>query len=951
MRIIALCLSLISWCVCLAQEPSHYFFGDDELTTVNIYDIIQDHDRNYWFATDEGLIKYDGYEYEHIRTTDMKSQSVFNLRMNSKGHIFCNNLNNQVFRIQNSKMELYYTIPEKDRHHNTFLEIDGDDQVIIQAQGLTIIEESGETRNIKHQLLDRNSRISMHLLSDGTCLSTSFSDLFIVKNDESQKCVIRTDIETNDRLALSAWLSNENGIYAIDQTSASLFKLDTLRNHFQFIRTIDESLKGSAIRIYQSKGCYWVVGNKNGAYVFDLNWKPLYNGELILRNQFISDVYTDAENSTVLGTFGDGLMIIPDMDAVNVAIPTGELKQLCAKGDTIIFMGNSNGEVYQYNLITQNISLLYRSDKQKPIEYMAYWHKHDILFFTSTTGYMQYDFKDSVSPLTEHKNALKDMAFHDEYALAALNKGVQRLLVVGDSIVAERFHVLQGRAYGVSVNKEHNVSYALMSSGLQALSKNGEELLLYNEEPIFASAAISRHEFDYISTHHDGILVLKDRKVVDQIDMETPALKLKLFDDNIYALSGNDIHKYDGNAFITIESIATENKSQIQDFIVLNDRYYLAINNVLISYSANFQNTDSEVEIRGVRTLVNGVDNTNQSLNHDQNEIGFIINAPTLRYQKHAQYLYRLEGYESSWQTATYDDNSIVYKKLPPGDYTMHIKTINGQVEGSEWIYKFTIKTPYYQTTWFYLLIVFTLIIVISSIYFFRIKQLQKKSAVLIEQQKMQTDLLEMELKALRSQMNPHFIFNSLNSIQSLVLKEDIDNSYDYLVLFAKLVRATLNYSDLSFIPINEEVDFLETYLSLEKLRFREEFSFSIDYTGEDYVDVPPLVIQPFIENAIVHGLMHKTGDKRVEIKIQLKEQLLVSIVDNGVGRKKSKEINVRRNAEHKSFAMKAINQRLNLLNKHLDTEEGAYEITDLYDDNQAIGTKVVLTLPVKFRF
>ncbi|QKX06944.1 histidine kinase [Aquimarina sp. TRL1] len=209
-------------------------------------------------------------------------------------------------------------------------------------------------------------------------------------------------------------------------------------------------------------------------------------------------------------------------------------------------------------------------------------------------------------------------------------------------------------------------------------------------------------------------------------------------------------------------------------------------------------------------------------------------------------------------------------------------------------------------------------------------------------------ELAFLQLKSLRSQMNPHFIFNSLNSIQDLVLQQDTEASYDYIVLFAQLVRNTLHYSNESFISIEKEIEFLEVYLELEKLRFGELLSYDITFTQESQeVEIPSLLIQPFVENALIHGLFHKKGNKKLHVHFELTTQLKCFITDNGVGRTKAKKIQKRQGAKtYTSFALEAIKKRLHLLQDQYGDTIG-YTIIDLYDDKQqAIGTKVEVILP-----
>ena len=232
----------------------------------------------------------------------------------------------------------------------------------------------------------------------------------------------------------------------------------------------------------------------------------------------------------------------------------------------------------------------------------------------------------------------------------------------------------------------------------------------------------------------------------------------------------------------------------------------------------------------------------------------------------------------------------------------------------------------------------------INTGYLIRIRSIRRKNEVRIAQQQAKSDLMELELKAIRSQMNPHFIFNCLNSIQDLILNEKTDASYDYIVLFAQLVRNTLNYSNQDFIPFEKELEFLNIYLRLEKLRFKDDFEYVIESNGVADVKIPSLLVQPFIENALVHGLLHKIGLKKLKVTFSLNEELICVIEDNGIGVEKSKAIKARQGG-HTSFAMAAIQKRLELL-KQQGFDEAAYTLEDLGQAGNSEGTRVILTIP-----
>ena len=253
--------------------------------------------------------------------------------------------------------------------------------------------------------------------------------------------------------------------------------------------------------------------------------------------------------------------------------------------------------------------------------------------------------------------------------------------------------------------------------------------------------------------------------------------------------------------------------------------------------------------------------------------------------------------------------------------------------------------------------IIIAVLILLSAMFLIgRLRVRKKMELITLEFQETQKRLevekqyKESELKALKSQMNPHFIFNSLNSIQDLILQQNTDSSYDYIVLFAQLVRNTLNYSSKNFIAIEKEIEFLEVYLQLEKLRFEDDFIYTIKHTNTEGLSVPSLMVQPFIENALLHGLLHKAGKKRLTIDFTFTDHLLCTITDNGIGRKGAKKIQERQGNSHESFALEAIQQRLEILKEQYGAEVG-YEVFDLYEDQTPVGTKVEIKMPYQKQY
>jgi LytS/YehU family sensor histidine kinase len=208
--------------------------------------------------------------------------------------------------------------------------------------------------------------------------------------------------------------------------------------------------------------------------------------------------------------------------------------------------------------------------------------------------------------------------------------------------------------------------------------------------------------------------------------------------------------------------------------------------------------------------------------------------------------------------------------------------------------------------------------------------------------------MAELELQSLRAQLNPHFMFNSLNAIQELILMEENDKSHTYLARFAKLLRMLLENANSPFIPLARELEFLQLYLSLEKLRI-PELSFNIDVDpqiNKEEIKIPNMILQPYIENAIWHGLSHKPGEKNLRIHVaQQNGTTLYEIEDNGVGRQKSAELKSQYRKEHKSKGMELLTKRFKLLQKEYGSEINT-TISDVITHNQIAGTKVSILVP-----
>ena len=334
-------------------------------------------------------------------------------------------------------------------------------------------------------------------------------------------------------------------------------------------------------------------------------------------------------------------------------------------------------------------------------------------------------------------------------------------------------------------------------------------------------------------------------------------------------------------------------------------------------------------------------------LKYDQNFFSFEFAALNYTNSPENKYAYKLEGVDKDW---VYSDTrrSANYTSISPGTYIFHVKGSNNEGiwnnEGTA--VRIIIHPPWWKSWWAY---TFYALVFLTGLFLF--DRFQKRR--LIEKERKLGREKELEMKALRAQMNPHFIFNCLSSINNFVLKNETEEASDYLTKFSRLIRTVLNNSKKSFISLDDELDMLYLYLEMEKLRFKNTFVYDIQIEGGidgSTIFIPPLLFQPFVENAIWHGLMHKTRSGRLEIRLTLERNMLICIIeDNGVGRSFYKDTEKKSVVKQKSLGIQLTRERLTLINGNGGISENDFVIKDLYDDSgHASGTRVLLRIMYK---
>ena len=323
----------------------------------------------------------------------------------------------------------------------------------------------------------------------------------------------------------------------------------------------------------------------------------------------------------------------------------------------------------------------------------------------------------------------------------------------------------------------------------------------------------------------------------------------------------------------------------------------------------------------------------------------FTIDFAVLNYDvvDNNRYYYRLDGAMNNWQQN--ENGHLSFYNLSPGTYTLHVRGDNKYkgTAGEEDIVSIIVQPHWWQTIWFRSAATVAIILLTITLIRRRISNIRREAGI-------KQKLAETEMMALRTQMNPHFVFNSLNSIENFIMQNKKRQASDYLNKFARLIRMILENSRDDLVTVAKDIEALQLYVDLEQLRFNQKFLYKTEIDEElldDDYRVPPMLIQPFVENAIVHGLANSDkSDLYLKVKARLEgDYIKYTVEDNGVGRRQAAVYHAKNRPNHKSIGMQITQERINIFSKQ-QRSINEVNIIDLFDDRgEPAGTRAEIKI------
>lgn len=941
----AFTISAIGW----GQEYNYvHYNAKDGLAASTVYDMCQDRDGFMWFATENGLSRFDGKSFFNFTVKDgLPDNEVLTLFPDQKGRIWIGSFSKELCYYYRGKIynERNTAFLKKIKWVSNITSIRSD-----KVGNLYISDQTRFVRlnaNNEWDELDktpsffrfRNKRLDTYYFINNEFPTLKYGDsTFLLKNDTLQFYKLDTGKTVKD------------AVFASVNPGSKIIKFP------------DASL---VMRVAVENGWIRYVCTSSGAWLIDTTTS--LPKRFFLPGEMVSYVLRDNEKNLWFSTIGNGIFKLPSEETKTFKLIKNnnarslEVFTIFPFGD-LLYCGANYSSMAKLRKLKYEGLIDFQNETKKSTNN-----------FSSNRLYCSYQFSPEVIFLGFDaflaKMTAKGITYNELVAIKSIDKYDEQHITVGTFAGLFKVRVSDMAVVDTFWNSRVTKSITLggtcfvgTTNGLYAVDKNKKSQFLGTIHPALKRRVSGLCIVDgvlWVATSDHGVVGLKGNNIVanytTQHGLSSDICKTIFANGKtIWVGTNTGLNKIDVSRNpkpIVKYGILDGLPSNIINAIYVEDSIvYVGSPEGLTYFNQKKIESNSicnlqmlHVDVDTSTKLENGV----YKIRYKTNSIGFRYTAISFRSAGQIAYHYRLNGLDESWKTTS--ENQLNFPVLPAGDYVFEIYAINKFGVSSD-VQKvpFSIVTPFWQSPLFFVLM--GIAIILFTVWVVNIKN-RTAHLNLQHENEVQKKLNALEQQALQAQMNPHFIFNCLNSIQHFFLTNDGHKANRYLSLFATLVRETLYFSSRQAIKVAEEVQYLKQYLEMEQMRFGEKFSYSmhIDSSVEtDFIEMPALLLQPYVENAIRHGIRHKVeGIGKLDVSFKAVNELLYcSVLDNGIGRQKSEEIKGRQHIEYQSRGMELGQKRIELWNGLYPEKQIQIEVIDLKDQlGNAIGTEVIIKL------
>jgi ligand-binding sensor domain-containing protein len=949
-----------------AQNPVCRTLKDDNgLPSNTVYNIMQDSSGFMWIAHDKGLCRYDGKQIKRFETNGEQGKSLSNLML-IHGEVYCQDFSGNYFRIKKDSMLKVenFTTPGSYSMANV---VNNNSIVSWKFDSIRWFNTSTQT----YSAIKTN-----YSTMPGTFVHQqqvyAFTNKGTVRFTEKNYVEANAFPETTELFQYGVQLNNNQ--YGITRNSYPY----VYRINSNNVQGVDALKKGLLIQgVHTTSNEIW-VSTSAGAYCFDENFNALYDGQCFFADASITNVYKDREVNYWFVTLDKGLIIVPNIKSVLYNFQNQTISALSYnQSKNAMFAGTSLNHLLQFNTSDHSFLPIAKRTINHEVQFInAATANQDVLFcsdeFIIYQGNKEKYLSDmSVKCIVDFNADYYAFANSNGYGFLPKNMQQQKKVlpkwVLYDTLMYKNqyisIHPELMRARWVYYHQWDSTLYFATSKGLFYYRPSGHGKIKFDNKDIIATRMIGNQANVYVCGYSNLILQINTQLQTSSIahqwqnNFKYAVSTMLLQDDWLWCAGEGLLQKINVNTkqIVAYSSADGLPNAEIKDMALVNDKLYLATTKGLVEFNANAKVKNTVPPLLVINSITaNGVDkplqeNLQLKSNEDNISIGFSV----LAFKTADEQTVRYRINNGEWHTIAQNARSIDLPALSQGNYIIEINAINedGVSTITNQQIRFTIAVPFFKRPWVIALMVAMFGALIYYWFALKIKNQTKENNLQAEKKQLENELQQSMMASIKSQMNPHFLFNALNTIQSYIYTNDKENASLYLGKFSELTRMILDMSNKEIVSLAEELKALELYLALEQQRFEDKLVYTIDTnTGDskETIYIPSMLVQPYIENAIKHGLMHISTNWILHISIkQENKNVIITIDDNGIGRKKNAELRHNKNTSHTSFANQANAKRLAILNKGLNSNIGL-QIIDKEDSmGSPRGTTVILNIPI----
>lgn len=897
-----------------------------------VYDIFQDSKGFIWIATDEGLLKYNGYDFKSYSHRDLHSKAGSNIKEDNLGRIWYQTFDGFLFFVDN-KDQLQTFIQKNNIGFVNF--------VITKEYLIKTTWEGIEIRNIKTLKIIKEIKIPkiqtsfLEVSENKIIYGNTDTKIISLKNWKKEK--IKNEPLKNATKLLT--YQYQNHLYFLTQESNFICEL------YKFSK--NELIPIAKININKNVQNFEIIDNtiwlctKKGVHAYSLKAKELpFTSKLPAED--ISKVFKDYNNVYWFTSLSKGIFIIKNFDSWELQLANEKFNAI-SSDENHLFVSSSSGKIYELDS-QLNHRIYWKNEDLHPIYYLNFNMDARYHFF-SGNGFYILNKKDK--SITHLNSAVKQIIPFETNLFLTTGTGFVNSIATNHPIQWKDNILTNIRGKSIAYDSINKRILVATNNGLLTLKQGKNHELHFHNKTLFIKSLINENDRIVALSNQGELFEIKENSI-EKIKSNRLFTLIKKDSTETLLVDKNNVFRLEKNKISKLFSVGKFLK--IKDLISFYDNFLIITDDKIIRVKKekNYVNQFKKPNLYIENTLVNGtVKSINKSkLENHENDIQINYNFLNFDFDSNYQLVYKINGAVKN----TTNVSTIKLVALAPGKYVIEIGIQDKNTSKIEFTHtiSFEILPPYWKRSWFILTTIFLALSLIIIIYKWKIRQIKVKNEKAIEKLTLENNLKESRLQLIKSQMNPHFFFNAINNIQSYIFTNETKEASTYLSKFSKLTRKILEFSDVDSISLKEEIASLQLYLELQQMRFKD-LKFEIKHNhilNLESIKIPTMLFQPYVENAILHGLSHSNKDKELEIKFECESSNLLkgTIYDNGIGRSKSAELNQLNTSKPKSFATKANLERIMLLNKNQYQIEVNYE--DLYDEHsESCGTKVTIKI------